>query len=165
PLSLVLCLPFTLGLVWCGATSIEDITGNEINRYILRALKNDELSQLWLCRPDLSEDNEDYGLGSSRELDWLGHFAKKSTSLESVGISGDDTFVNCSRHSVDRFFGELRKCNHIKTMFFTGLPAEIIDKLGPAMKNNSITRFVAEECHLGVAEATFLCNTFGDMTV
>ncbi|EJK63365.1 hypothetical protein THAOC_15977, partial [Thalassiosira oceanica] len=41
--------------------------------------------------------------------------------------------------------------------------AEIIDKLGPAMKNNSITHFEVYECHLGVPEATFLFNTFGDM--
>ncbi|EJK66635.1 hypothetical protein THAOC_12429, partial [Thalassiosira oceanica] len=139
-------------------TSFEDITGNEHNQDILRTLKNDRLSELWLCRPDLSKGEEDYGLGSSRELDWLGHFTKKSTRLESVGIFGDDTFVNCSGHSVDRFLDDLGKCNHIKKMHFTGTDlAEIIDKLGPAMKNNCRT-------HLGVPEATFLFNTFGNMS-
>ncbi|EJK76484.1 hypothetical protein THAOC_01751 [Thalassiosira oceanica] len=145
-------------------TSIEDITGNERNRDILRALKNDELSQLCLCRPDLSEYDVDYGLGSSRELDWLGHFAKKSTRLESVGISGDDTFGNCSGHSVDRFLDELGKCKHIKKMPFSGADlAEIIDKLGPAMKSNNFTHIFVEECQLGVPEANFLFNTFRDM--
>ncbi|EJK64254.1 hypothetical protein THAOC_15029, partial [Thalassiosira oceanica] len=109
-------------------TSIEEITENERNRDILLRLQCDELSALWLCRPDLSEDDEDYGLGSSRELDWLGHFAKKSTRLESFGIMGD-TFVNCSGHSVDRFLDDLGK-----------------------------------DCHLGVPEANFLFNTFGDMS-
>ncbi|EJK45499.1 hypothetical protein THAOC_35884 [Thalassiosira oceanica] len=142
-------------------TSIEDITGNEHNRDILRWLQNDELSQLWLCRPELSEDNEDYGLGSSRELDWLGHFVKKSTRLEGVGISGDDTFVNCSGHSVDRFLDDLGKCNHIKKMIFAGTNlAEIICKLDGAMESNNFTHFVVKECHLGVPEATFLFNTF-----
>ncbi|EJK59796.1 hypothetical protein THAOC_19940, partial [Thalassiosira oceanica] len=141
-------------------TSIEDITENEHNRDILRALQNDELSGLWLCRQDLSEYCAEYELDSSRELDWLGHFAKKSTRLECVGILGDDTFGNCSGHSVDRFLDDLSKCNHIKKMTFSGLPAEIIAKLGPAMKNNSRNH---EECHLGVPEATFLFNTFSDM--
>ncbi|EJK51126.1 hypothetical protein THAOC_29738 [Thalassiosira oceanica] len=145
-------------------TSIEDISGDEHNRDILRALQNDELSDLWLCRPDLSEDNEDYGLGSSRELDWLGHFAKKSTSLESISVIGSGAFGNCSRHSVDRFLDDLGQCNHIKKMHFASTDlAEIIDKLGPAMKNNSRTHFTVEECYLGVPEATFLFNTFGDM--
>ncbi|EJK48051.1 hypothetical protein THAOC_33184 [Thalassiosira oceanica] len=151
-------------------TSIEDITEDKLNRDILRRLKNDELSALWLCRPDLSGDNkdyehhEDYELGSSRELDWLGHFTKKSTRLEKFGILGDDAFRNCSGHSVDRFLGNLGKCNHIKKMIFycTDL-AEIIYKLGPAMKNNSITHFTVERCYLGVPEATFLFNTFRDM--
>ncbi|EJK66341.1 hypothetical protein THAOC_12749 [Thalassiosira oceanica] len=146
-------------------TSIEDITGNEHNRDILRSLQNDELSELWLCRPDLSEDDEeDYGLGSSRELDWLGHFAKKSTSLESISVIGSGAFGNCSRRSVDRFLGDLGQCNHIKKLHFNGTDlAEIIHKLGPAMKNNSRTHFTVEECYLGVPEATFLFNTFGDM--
>ncbi|EJK47024.1 hypothetical protein THAOC_34284 [Thalassiosira oceanica] len=144
-------------------TSVEDITGNEHSRDILRALQNDELSQLWLCRPDLATEFEDYELGSSRELDWLGHFAKKSTSLESIGVIGIGTFGNCSEHSVDRFLDDLGKCNHIKKMTFTGLPAEFIHKLGPAMKNSSRTHFVVDECNLGVPEATFLFNTFRGM--
>ncbi|EJK44108.1 hypothetical protein THAOC_37382, partial [Thalassiosira oceanica] len=145
-------------------TSIEDITGNENNQDILRSLKNDELSELWLYRldPDVESYGEnDYELGSSRELDWLGHFAKKSTRLESIGIFG--AFGNCSGHSVERFLGDLGKCSHLKKMYFTGLPAEIIHKLGLAMKNNSRTHFAVEECYLGVPEATFLFNTFRDM--
>ncbi|EJK47020.1 hypothetical protein THAOC_34287, partial [Thalassiosira oceanica] len=145
-------------------TSIDDITGNEHNRDNLRALQNDELSELWLCRPDLSEDDEDYGLGSSRELDWLGHFVKKSTRLESVGIMGSGAFDNCSGHSVERFFHDLGKCNHIKRMSFSEANlAEIIYKLGPAMKNSNFTHIFVEACPLGVPEATFLFNTFGDM--
>ncbi|EJK64938.1 hypothetical protein THAOC_14271 [Thalassiosira oceanica] len=69
-------------------TSIEDITENEQNQDILRSLQNDEISALWLCRPERATESGEYGLGSSRELDWLGHFAKKSTRLESFGISG-----------------------------------------------------------------------------
>ncbi|EJK48740.1 hypothetical protein THAOC_32439 [Thalassiosira oceanica] len=139
-------------------TSIEDITGNEHNRDILRALQNDELTELWLST------GGDYELGSSRDLGWLGHFAKKSTSLEMVGIYGDDTFRNCSGHSVDRFLGDLGQCNHIKKMHFqdTNL-AEIVYKLGPAMKNSRRTHFFVVGCHLGVPEATFLFNTFRDM--
>ncbi|EJK77914.1 hypothetical protein THAOC_00223 [Thalassiosira oceanica] len=145
-------------------TSIEDITGNELNRDILRRLKNGVLSALRLCEQGLATgDYEDYELGSSRELDWLGHFVKKSTRLETVGISGVETFGNCSGHSVDRFLDDLGKCNHIKWMYFTGLPAEFIHKLGPAMKNNSRTHFVINECQLGVPEATFLFDTFRDM--
>ncbi|EJK77912.1 hypothetical protein THAOC_00221 [Thalassiosira oceanica] len=141
-------------------TSIEEITDNEHNRDTLRWLQNDELPQLWLCNPDQATGG-DYELGSSRELEWLGHFAKKSTCLEGVGILGDDTFGNCSRHSVDRFLDDLGKCNHIKKMrFFRTNLAGIICKLGPAMKSNNFTHFVVEECHLGVPEATFLFNTF-----
>ncbi|EJK52703.1 hypothetical protein THAOC_27995, partial [Thalassiosira oceanica] len=72
-------------------TSIEEITDNEHNRDTLRSLQNDELPALWLCKPGMAirwGDYEEFELGSSRELDWLRHFAKKSTRLEMVGISG-----------------------------------------------------------------------------
>ncbi|EJK65652.1 hypothetical protein THAOC_13466 [Thalassiosira oceanica] len=149
-------------------TSIEEITGDEQNRDILRSLQNDEVSELWLCRPGLASEYEDYELSNSRELDWLGHFVKKSTGLESVSIFGDDTFGNCSGHSVDRFLHDLGKCNHIKKMHFSGTDlAEIIDKVGGAMTgaitSNNFTRFFVDECHLGVPEATFLFNSFGNM--
>ncbi|EJK47108.1 hypothetical protein THAOC_34196 [Thalassiosira oceanica] len=147
-------------------TSIEDITGNERNRDFLRALQNDGISALWLCRPgETTGDYEEFELGSSKELYWLGHFTKKSTYLDSIGIFGSDAFGNCSGHSVNRFLDDLGKCNHIKMMYFTSTDdlAEIIYKLGPAMTNNSITHFEVDGCHLGVPEATFLFNTFGDM--
>ncbi|EJK69901.1 hypothetical protein THAOC_08801 [Thalassiosira oceanica] len=151
-------------------TSIEEITEDELNRDILRYLKNDELYTLWLCRPGLATECGEryqlhsYELGSSRELYWLGHFAKKSTSPDSVGIFGVGTFGNCSGHSVDRFFDDLCKCNHIKKMHFDGTDlAEIIDKLDGAMKSSNFTHFVVEECHLGVPEATFLFDAFGLM--
>ncbi|EJK76475.1 hypothetical protein THAOC_01760 [Thalassiosira oceanica] len=84
--------------------------------------------------------------------------------LKSVGIFGDDTFGNCSGHSVDRFRNNLGKCNHIKKIHFAGTNlAEIIDKVGGAMTSNNFTQFFVDECHLGVPEATFLFNTFGDM--
>ncbi|EJK71945.1 hypothetical protein THAOC_06569, partial [Thalassiosira oceanica] len=54
---------------------------------------------------DMEYGEKEYQLGSSRELDWLGHFAKKSTRLESIGILG--AFGNCSGHSVDRFLNDL----------------------------------------------------------
>ncbi|EJK53171.1 hypothetical protein THAOC_27447, partial [Thalassiosira oceanica] len=145
-------------------TSIEEITGDEHNRDILRSLQNDEVSELWLCRPGLASASEDYELSNSRELDWLGHFAKKSTRLESVGIFGDDIFGNCSGHSVDRFLNDLGKCNHIKKMHFAGADlAEIIDKVGGAMKSNNFTQFFVDECYLGVPEATFVFNSFREM--
>ncbi|EJK51644.1 hypothetical protein THAOC_29165, partial [Thalassiosira oceanica] len=145
-------------------TSIEDITENEHNRDILRTLQNDELSELWLCTQGLDMEYGEYGLGSSRELDWLGHFAKKSTRLESFGIMGD-TFVNCSGHSVDRFLDDLGKCNHVKKMHFASTNlAGIIYNMGPAMKSNNFTHFFVKGCHLGVPEANFLFNTFGDMS-
>ena len=50
-----------------------------------------------------------YSPGSSEELGWLGHFAKKSTDLETFGMCGRDIFQNCSEESVDRFFEDLGK--------------------------------------------------------
>ncbi|EJK59240.1 hypothetical protein THAOC_20566 [Thalassiosira oceanica] len=115
------------------------------------------------CRPPscLASATEDYELSNSRELDWLGHF---STRLETVGIFGSGAFGNCSGHSVDRFLNNLGKCNHIKKIHFAGTNlAEIIDKVGGAMTSNNFTQFFVDECHLGVPEATFLFNTFGNM--
>ncbi|EJK54167.1 hypothetical protein THAOC_26266 [Thalassiosira oceanica] len=144
-------------------TSIEEITGDGLNQDTLRSLKNDELSDLWLCQE--WEDHGDYVLeGSPGELEWLGHFAMKSTRLESFGILGGDVFHNCSEQSIDRFLFDLRKCNHIKKMHFVRIYlAEIIYKLGGAMKSNNITRLVVEGCCLGVPEATFLFNTLPDV--
>ncbi|EJK51123.1 hypothetical protein THAOC_29735, partial [Thalassiosira oceanica] len=262
-------------------TSIEEITDNEHNRDTLRSLQNDELPAVWLCKPGMAirmGDYEEFELGSSRELEWLGHFAKKSTHLEIIGISGDGAFGNCSGHSVEGFFHDLSQVEHgndaavahlrpgycsrstpgptaedrrrwfgrdwcnghgirpdrgaprpsyllrgparssttqhdltpplcrygrsgargpsiylvrepdaatsipdgaadvkftipaararrnIKKMTFSGTNlAEIIDKLGGAMKSNNFTNIFVEACHLGVPEATFLFNTFRDM--
>ncbi|EJK67528.1 hypothetical protein THAOC_11421, partial [Thalassiosira oceanica] len=109
-------------------TSIEDITGNEHNQDILRSLQNDELSELWLYSSDLDMEykEKDYELGSSRELDWLGHFAKKSTRLESIGIFGIGTFRNCSGHSVDRFLHDL---SHLEELDIDGDDEEGVTNL------------------------------------
>ncbi|EJK48926.1 hypothetical protein THAOC_32239, partial [Thalassiosira oceanica] len=145
-------------------TSIEEITVDELNQDTLRSLKKDELSDLWLCDPGMAEEHGDYVIGGSTELGWLGHFVKKSTRLESFGISGGDALHNCSEHSVDRFLDDLRKCNHIQRMnfSFTNL-AEIIYKLGPAMINNNIAHLVVDECYLGVPGTIFLFNTLRDL--
>ncbi|EJK54169.1 hypothetical protein THAOC_26268 [Thalassiosira oceanica] len=113
----------------------------------------------------LAAEHGDYVLdGSTEELGWLGHFMKKSTRLNEFRISGGDALVSCSGQSVDKFIGDLSKCNHIQKMTFayTDL-AEIIYKLGPAMINDNITQLTVEGCFLGVPEATFLFNTFRDM--
>ena len=73
-------------------TSIEDITEDELNREILRSLSDDDakLSHLRLCSLNDLEVNGaedgDYHPGSSEELGWLGHFAKKSTRFEGFCI-------------------------------------------------------------------------------
>jgi len=145
------------------STSVEEITENWSNRDILRSLKNDDLSALWLCAPDLADDYEDYVLCGSPELGWLGHFVTKSTRLESFGIHGREIFYNCSERSVERFFEDLGGCSHIKKIHFaiTDL-AGIIYKLGNAIKSNSITHWSMDGCFLGIPEATFLFNTFRD---
>ena len=146
------------------STSIEEITENMRNQNILQSLKHDYLPALWLCAPALAEDDEDYVLGGSTELGWLGHFVKKSTHLESFGVHGLNIFDNCSGESVDRFFEELGRCSHIKKMNFVNANlAEIVYKLGPAMKNSTIIHWSSLECFVGVPEATFLFDTFRDM--
>ncbi|EJK57931.1 hypothetical protein THAOC_21985 [Thalassiosira oceanica] len=141
-------------------TNIEEITVNENNQDTLRSLKNDELSSLCLCK--FAYDLGDYVLGGSTgELGWLGHFVKKSTSLESFGIVGGAVFEDCSKQSVIRFLDDLRKCNHIKKMDFFGITnmAEIIYILSGAMKSN-ITHLFVNFWILGVPEATHLFNNF-----
>ena len=143
---------------------IGEITGNVLNQAILWSLKHDDLPALWLCAPGLAEDHEDYVLGGSTELGWLGHFMKKSTRLERFGIRGLNVFGSCSGQSVDRFFEDVGRCSHIKQMNLVSadLPA-ILHKIGPAMKSNIITHWSMEECNMGVPEATFLFNAFRDM--
>ena len=153
-------------------TSIEDITNNEDNQSTLRSLKdNDEdLSRLRLCSFDGSDERDvdeaygDYFPGSSEELGWLGHFAKKSAHLEEFLVYGSNIFKKCSEESVDRFFEDLGKCDHIKKMDFSYVHlAEIIGKLGPALKNNNITHWSLEVCDLGDSDENHLSNTFSNM--
>ena len=105
---------------------------------------------------------------SSEELGWLGHFAKKSTRLKWLSMSGSksDIFDNCSEQSVNKFFEDLGKCHHIERMdfSFTNL-SEIIHKLEPTTKNNSITHWEMLDCYLGVgvSETNFLFNAFREM--
>ena len=147
-------------------TSIEEITGNENSRDTLRSLKNDNLAALWLCASGFGGyDVGDYQPNSSEELGWLGHFTKKSARLEQFGMCGSNIFKKCSKQSIDRFFEDLGKCNHIKKMdFFDVDLAEFIGTLGPAIKNGNITNWDMNECYLGVPRvANHLFNTFRDM--
>ena len=145
-------------------TSVEEIADDEDNWDTLRSLKNDDLPALWLCAPGLAEDHGDYVLRGSTELGWLGHFVKKSTRLESFGIHGHNIFDRCSEQSVERFFGDLGLCNHIKKMEFIRTDLDgIFYKLGPVMKNNNMTDFSVKECCMGVPGTTFLFNTLRDM--
>ena len=145
-------------------TSVEEIADDEDNWDTLRSLKNDDLPALWLCAPGLAEYHGDYVLRGSTELGWLGHFVKKSTRLESFGIHGHNIFDRCSEQSVERFFGDLGLCNHIKKMEFIRTDLDgIFYKLGPVMKNNNMTDFSVKECCMGVPGTTFLFNTLRDM--
>ncbi|EJK43947.1 hypothetical protein THAOC_37559 [Thalassiosira oceanica] len=146
-------------------TSIEEMTGYELNQNTLRSLKNDELPSLCLYSEGVAMVAGEYELFSSTELGWLGHFMKKSTRLERFGICGLLIFDNCSEQSVDRFLDELGKCNHIQQMNFSGFELDqIIYKLGPAMISNNITHLDVEGCYMGVPEAIFLFNTLRDMS-
>ena len=157
-------------------TSIEGITEDETNREILLLLR-DNISSLYalsLC----SEDNVDafvdgygdYHPDSSDELGWLGHFAKKSTHLDTISFCGsdDEIFDRCSRQSVDRFYEDIGKCNRIKKLYFhyrNDLTALIckLRKLGGVMKNNNITHCDVEDCGLGTPQLFFLFSVFQDM--
>ena len=57
-------------------TSVEEMTDNKSNQDVLRSLKNDERTALWLCAPGLADDPGDFVLRNSEELGWLGHFVK-----------------------------------------------------------------------------------------
>ena len=130
-------------------TSIEDIAEDELNRDTLRRLLRDDntnLSSLCLCN-EFDQDSwpGDYCPGSSEELGWLGHFAKKSTHLNEFTFSGGDIFRNCSKQSVGRFFEDIGRCNHEKMYFTSTGLAEIIHKLEPIMKKDIVTVFSVEE--------------------
>ena len=148
------------------STSIEEITENEFYQDTLRSLKNDDLPALFLCTQGVAVEGEGLGhitFDSSRELDWLGHFARKSTCLNEFGMYGMEIFDRCSGQSVDKFFENLGRCNHIEKMRFDDTDlAGFIYKLGPVMKNNNITQWTSDGCFLGVPEAKILFNTFRD---
>jgi len=66
---------------------------------------------------------------------------------------------------MDRFFQDLGKCNRIEKVS-TGWKndlTEVLQKLGPTLKNNNITHWTVEGCYLGVPEANYLFNTFREM--
>jgi len=144
-------------------TRIEDITDDRVNQDTLRSLRDDDdLSCLHICEDGTCEPGEYYP-GSSEELGWLGHFAKKSTNLEEFCLDGGN-FSNCSKESVGSFFEDIGKCNRIKKLLFhrTDL-TDIICKLGPIMRSSNITYCAVEFCDLVVSGVNFLFNTFPDM--
>jgi len=152
----------------CGDNEVEDITDNALNQKILRLLRTNDasLSYLCLCEKVSQEEDGFYHPGSSEELGWLGHFTMNCTNenLKEFTLFEPDVFKKCSKQSVDRFFEDLGRCNHIETMQFSYADlTEIIYKLGPAMKNSNIIRLSMEECELGVPGKNHLFNVFRDM--
>ena len=144
-------------------TSIEDITDDELNREALRLLRDDDADFQCLSICYMADQPGEYHPGSSEELGWLGHFAKKSTHLDTFTLFGGD-FSNCSGESVGRFFEDIGRCN-LEKMYFTGGTdlTDILCNLGPVIENNNITDFAVEECYLGVPEACSLFNIIRDM--
>ena len=150
-------------------TSIEDMTGGEPNRQTLRLLRDNDadIHRLCICNELNLDEPGDYCPSSSKGLGWLGHFAKKSTRLEEFSLygSGDlDLLLDRFKESVGRFFDDIGKCNRMKKWTFMSINdlTEILHKLGPAMKNNNMTHWYLENCHLGVPEANFLFSIFQD---
>ena len=149
-------------------TNIEDMAEDELNRGTLRLLKNNDARlshlRLWGAQED-PEECGDYHPGSSEELGWLGHFAKKSTHLHQFSLGGSDVFINCTEQSVDGFLEDLGNCNHITKMTFDDIDlTKIAYKLGPVTSSKEISRFIADRCYMGALEANSLLNVFGDMT-
>ena len=154
-------------------TKIEDMVEDELCQDTLRSLKYDDLDYLRIVAEDtrthgLLLEHGDYHPSSDEELGWLGHFIKKSSNLEFLGMHGkdirDDIFSNCSKQSIDKCFEDIGKCNNIKRMEFERANlAPIFSKLVPAIKNKCITRWAVEECNMGVAEVNMLFNAFRDM--
>ncbi|EJK67454.1 hypothetical protein THAOC_11507, partial [Thalassiosira oceanica] len=147
--------------------SIDDMAEDELNRGTLRLLRDDDASlphlRLWGTGED-AQEHGDYHPGSSEELSWLGHFAKRSTHLKTIHFLWAGIFEKCSEQSIDRFFEDLGRCHHVKTMRFDDADlTEFVDKLGPVVKNNDITNFFSDGSYLGVSEANALFNTFSDM--
>ena len=147
-----------------------DITDDAHNQEIIRLLRDDdaEFVCLRICEEEFDEEaigDYDYFPRSDRELGWLGHFAKKSTHLRQLDFYYHDVFANCSEQSVNRFFEDLSKCNHIKEIKLIHADfEEIIYKLVPAMRNNSIAHLSLEECHMESPETKYLFDAFtGDM--
>ena len=128
---------------------------------------DDNLSYLCIGEEDEEALSGEYHPGSSEELGWLGHFAKKSSHLDTIQFLGGDIFKNCSKESVGRFFEDITRCNRIKKMYFSGTDlTDTICNLENVMKNNSIsniTRLSVEECYLGVPEAHSLFNIIRGM--
>lgn len=148
--------------------SFEEITDDKLNQNTLRSLKNDDLPGLWLCDSATicaCEDDDDagnYHPGSSEELGWLGHFAKRAR-FGVFGLSGDDTFKNCSERSIHAFFEDLGECSYSKVSLMVADLTGVADKLGPAMKKNSITEWEMEGCYMRAPEANYLFNAFQGM--
>ena len=144
-------------------TSIEEMTEIKFNQETLRSLKNDELPVLWLCDCDIADDAGNYHPGSSEELGWMGHFAKKSAHLGTFGMSGSDFLQNCSERSIRAFFEDLGKCSYNKLSLMVADLTGVADKMGPAMKKNSITVWEMEGCYMRAPEANYLFNAFQGM--
>jgi len=110
--------------------NIEDITSREINRNILRLLKDDDpsLTKLWIC--DLGDDEEgttyivsdddDDGMG------WLGYFIGKSSNLKEVNF-----YVNIYD---TRLFKGLSNNKSIRKICI--VYSHIFERLDPFLKNN-----------------------------
>ena len=148
-------------------TNIEDMTGDEGNQDILRSLRDDRLSSLIICQGEYLYGLEgEYILSQSKDLGWLGHFAKKSSRLEEFCIRGSDAFGNCSEQSVNKFLEDIGRCGHIKRLDFSHRNDlnGIMHKLEPAIKNNNITHWSTDGCYMGESEANRIFNAFhGEM--
>ena len=80
---------------------IEDVTDDDLNRDILRRLKeNDpELVELRVSNAVNLRDENEYCLSSeadARELEWLGYYIGKNTSLKLLGLNGHEGFNNAT---------------------------------------------------------------------
>ena len=140
-------------------TPIEEITNNELNQRFLRLVKSNDpgFDEVHLVPPAHGAPYRGlYRPRSPEEAGWLGYFARHSTVIKSVVVSGIWTHSEAPR--IQCFFRELAGNQTIERIHLTHEKLwRIADSLGAyLLRNNGITELEFDGCFISDDAARIL---------
>ena len=134
-----------------GTIKIEDIKTDDVNREILRKLKENDpnFDKVYVRNQEGHRFANEYCPEGARDLGWLGYYIGRNTTLKELFLHSD-LFEGFSKNKIHQFCVGVSRNRSIQKIFFGWMDlsgGEIFHSLSPFFRNNhNLSKLVVEDC-------------------